>query len=60
MFINFWYAADWSEKLKEQPVKVKMLGQHFVLFRDAQGNARCLANACPHRGGSLADGSRQV
>ena len=56
MFINFWYAADWSDKLKEQPLKVKMLRQHFVLFRDAQGDAHCLANACPHRGGSLANG----
>ena len=56
MFINFWYAAEWSRKLKEKPIKLKMLGQNFVLFRDESGGAHCLANACPHRGGSLADG----
>ena len=56
MFINFWYAADWSDNLKEQPLKVKMLGQNFVLFRDAQGDAHCLSNTCSHRGGSLGAG----
>jgi phenylpropionate dioxygenase-like ring-hydroxylating dioxygenase large terminal subunit len=56
MFINFWYAAEWSDKLKEQPLKLKMLGQNVVLFRDAQGEAHCLANTCPHRGGSLSNG----
>ena len=56
MFINFWYAAEWSNKLKETPIKLKMLGQNFVLFRDSEGGAHCLSNACPHRGGSLADG----
>jgi len=56
MFINFWYAAEWGKNLKEIPIKVKILGQHFVLFRDASGNPHCLANTCPHRGGSLGDG----
>jgi len=56
MFINFWYAADWSKKLTDQPVKLRMLGQDFVLFRDSSGQAHCLANVCVHRGGSLAGG----
>jgi phenylpropionate dioxygenase-like ring-hydroxylating dioxygenase large terminal subunit len=56
MFINFWYAAEWSNKLKETPIKLKMLGQNFALFRDLHGDTHCLANACPHRGGSLGDG----
>lgn len=56
MYINFWYAAKWSSKVTEQPLKVRMLGQDFVLFRDASGRAHCLANACVHRGGSLAGG----
>jgi phenylpropionate dioxygenase-like ring-hydroxylating dioxygenase large terminal subunit len=33
-----------------------MLGQDFVLFRDADGIARCLSNTCAHRGGSLGHG----
>ncbi len=56
MFINFWYAALRSDQLADQPVKVRMLGQNFVLFRDTSGGARCLANVCVHRGGSLAGG----
>jgi phenylpropionate dioxygenase-like ring-hydroxylating dioxygenase large terminal subunit len=56
LFINFWYAALRSDQLGEQPVKVRMLGQDFVLFRDAAGQAHCLANTCVHRGGSLGGG----
>jgi phenylpropionate dioxygenase-like ring-hydroxylating dioxygenase large terminal subunit len=33
-----------------------MLGQDFVLFRDARGAARCLGNICSHRGGALSGG----
>lgn len=56
MFINFWYAAAQSKELTDRPVKRRMLGQDFVLFRDAGGIARCLSNTCIHRGGSLAGG----
>lgn len=56
MFINFWYAATTSADLGEKPIKVKMLGQTFALFRDSAGNAHCLSNICTHRGGSLAGG----
>ena len=56
MFINFWYVADESRKVAEQPVHVRMLGQDFVLFRDSSGAAHCLSNVCVHRGGSLALG----
>jgi len=53
MYINFWYVAARSEELAEQPVKVRMLGQDFVLFRDTTGSAACLADTCVHRGASL-------
>lgn len=56
MFINFWYAAARSETVTDQPVKVRMLGQDFVLFRDRDGVAACLADTCIHRGASLANG----
>lgn len=56
MFINFWYAAEESANVTEQPVHVRMLGQDFVLFRDSEGRAHCLSNVCVHRGGSLAHG----
>lgn len=56
MFINFWYVAGWSKDVAEEPVKVRMLGHDFVLFRDEDGAAHCLSNTCVHRGGSLSQG----
>lgn len=56
MFINFWYAAEWSNQLSDQPLRVRMLGQDFVLYRDSDENAICLSNTCIHRGGSLSGG----
>jgi phenylpropionate dioxygenase-like ring-hydroxylating dioxygenase large terminal subunit len=56
MFINFWYAAALATDLTDKPFRRRMLGQDFVLFRDALGVARCLSNTCTHRGGSLSGG----
>ena len=56
MFINFWYPAATIEELTDLPIKARILGQDFVLFRDAAGKACCLSNTCTHRGGSLGDG----
>ncbi len=56
MLINLWYVAEWSDAVTDKPVKVKMLGQHFVLFRDQQGKVNCLSDVCIHRGGSLSGG----
>ncbi len=59
MFINFWYPAEWSATLADEPLRLRMLGQDFVLFRDSAGAAHCLSNTCTHRGGSLAGGKRK-
>ena len=56
MLINLWYVAEWSDGVKDKPVRVRMLGQDFVLFRDRSGQAHCLSDVCLHRGGSLAGG----
>jgi phenylpropionate dioxygenase-like ring-hydroxylating dioxygenase large terminal subunit len=56
MFVNFWYAAARGEDVTGGPVRVRMLGQDFVLFRDSGGRVHCLSNTCIHRGGSLAGG----
>jgi phenylpropionate dioxygenase-like ring-hydroxylating dioxygenase large terminal subunit len=56
MFINFWYAAARASEVTDQPLRRRMLGQDFVLFRDSAGLAHCLSNTCSHRGGSLAGG----
>ena len=56
MFINFWYPAETGENLGSEPIKVRIIGQDLVLFRDAEGIPHCLANTCCHRGASLAAG----
>lgn len=56
MFMNFWYPAEESSAVTDRPVKVRMLGLDFVLWRDRAGQVHCAHNTCPHRGGSLADG----
>ncbi len=56
MFINFWYPAVESKDLEDKPLKRRMLGQDFVLWRDEEGQAHCLSNTCCHRGGSLGEG----
>ncbi len=56
MFINFWYPAGLSAEIAESPVRRRMLGQDFVLWRDPAGTVHCLSNTCIHRGGSLAGG----
>jgi len=57
MYINFWYVADESKNITEKPLKKKMLGQNFVLFRDSKGKVNCLSDVCIHRGGSLSGGN---
>jgi phenylpropionate dioxygenase-like ring-hydroxylating dioxygenase large terminal subunit len=56
MYMNFWYVAAQSGELTDTPLKVTMLNQPFVLFRDSKGQAHCLSNVCTHRGGNLAGG----
>jgi phenylpropionate dioxygenase-like ring-hydroxylating dioxygenase large terminal subunit len=56
MFINFWYCASVGQNLGEEPLRVRMLEQDFVLFRDSDGVAHCLHDVCVHRGASLAGG----
>ena len=56
MYINFWYPAGVSAEIGPDPVRRRMLGQDFVLWRDPAGQVHCLSNTCCHRGGSLAGG----
>lgn len=57
MLKNFWYACRIAAEVRSAPVKVRMLGHDFVLFRDREGRARCVDDQCPHRGASLSGGS---
>lgn len=59
MFINFWYVAAKTSEVgfgAERPLKVRMLGHQFALWRDKAGTVHCISNTCTHRGGALADG----
>ena len=56
MLTNLWYVAEWSRTVKDKPVKVRLLGQNFVLFRDKSGKVNCLSDICIHRGGALSGG----
>lgn len=56
MLKNLWYVAQRSSNITERPLKVRLIGQDFVLFRDRGGVARLLSDICIHRGGSLSGG----
>ena len=56
MLINTWYVGAESTDLTDKPIRVKMLGQDFALFRGEDGIARCVSDVCVHRGGSLSGG----
>jgi len=57
VFINNWYAACLAGELADKPLRVRMLGCEFVLYRDGEGRAHCLSDLCVHRGASLAGGT---
>lgn len=54
----YWQPAALADELAgERPVRaVKLLGEHFVLFKDEQGRYGLLDRDCPHRGADLAFG----
>lgn len=54
---RYWHLVAATAQLENHPVKeVTLLGESLVLFRDLRGRLGLLAEACPHRGASLAYG----
>jgi phthalate 4,5-dioxygenase len=59
---HYWQPVALADELSDEatqgrPVKgVQVLGQHLVLFKDAQGKYALLDRDCPHRGADLAYG----
>src|SRR5258708_2230948 len=56
---RFWLPAGLAEELAETdggPLRVKLLGEELVAFRDSEGRIGLLEEHCPHRGASLALG----
>lgn len=58
MLKNLWYVVAPSTDLTQGLLPVHLLGQPFVAFRDAAGQARLLSDICVHRGGSLSAGRK--
>jgi phenylpropionate dioxygenase-like ring-hydroxylating dioxygenase large terminal subunit len=53
---RFWMPALISSELPEAdgaPIRLRLLGEDLVAFRDTAGRVGVLANNCPHRGASL-------
>ena len=48
-----WQPVCFSDDLRELPLRVKILGEELVAFRDGSGNVGLLELHCPHRGTSL-------
>jgi len=53
---RFWMPALISTELPEpdgSPMRLRLLGEDLIAFRDTTGRVGMLANNCPHRGASL-------
>ena len=52
---EYWVPAMLSSEVTPagDPVRVMLLGEKLIGFRDGEGNVGLLADSCPHRGASL-------
>src|SRR5688500_5979097 len=53
---QYWTPALLSSEVPEvdgAPVRIKLLGEDLIAFRDSAGRVGLLAQACAHRGASL-------
>ena len=55
MLRRYWWPLAFTEEVRSKgaPVKVRLLGEDFVLFRDGSGELGLLELHCSHRGTSL-------
>jgi phthalate 4,5-dioxygenase oxygenase subunit len=62
MMRRYWLPACMSEEVTERdgaPVRVRMLGEDLVAFRDTDGRLGVVGEHCPHRRASLALGRNE-
>jgi nitrite reductase/ring-hydroxylating ferredoxin subunit len=53
---RYWMPALVSNELPSPdcpPIRVRLLGEDLIAFRDTNGDVGLFANACPHRGASM-------
>src|SRR5204862_2746168 len=56
MIRRFWIPACLSDELSEpdgDPIRVRLLGEDLIAFRDTDGRVGLMEEHCPHRGASL-------
>src|SRR5579862_6026770 len=56
LFRRFWLPVLLDSELPDPdcpPIRVRLLGENLVAFRDSHGHVGFLAENCPHRGASL-------
>jgi phenylpropionate dioxygenase-like ring-hydroxylating dioxygenase large terminal subunit len=56
LFREYWLPALLSEETPSpdgDPVRILMLGEQLIAFRDSQGRVGLIQSNCPHRGASL-------
>ncbi len=59
---HYWMPACLSEEVAEPdgtPLKVRLLGENYVAFRDTNGDVGILDELCPHRRASLVMGRNE-
>ena len=59
---RYWHPFLLSEELPESdgpPIRIRLLGEDLVAFRDTKGQVGLLSERCPHRGASLFFGINQ-
>ena len=59
LFRRFWFPVLLDDEIEEpdsQPIRVRVLGEFFVAFRDTAGQLGLLDARCPHRGADLSLG----
>jgi phenylpropionate dioxygenase-like ring-hydroxylating dioxygenase large terminal subunit len=52
-FRRYWQPICFSDDLQDLPLRVRILGEDLVVFRDFRGQVGLLELHCPHRGTSL-------
>jgi phenylpropionate dioxygenase-like ring-hydroxylating dioxygenase large terminal subunit len=56
MLRHYWHPMILSEELPGpdcEPLRVRLLGENLIAFRDSLGQVGLMAEACPHRGASM-------
>jgi nitrite reductase/ring-hydroxylating ferredoxin subunit len=60
---RYWIPAGFSHQIAKPdspPVRVKLMGERLVMFRDTQGRVGLLGERCPHRTASLFFGRNEA